>query len=130
MLFRSKLRQEYEGQIKRIEAESRERIQTAVAEGQRVAAEIREIAHRVTVLRDGRVRGSGLVGEISDQELLTMIVGRALGSTFPPKAAAVSPHPLGGRASSTRPTGRFRQRAAPIALGGRGPTNDRINCFH
>ncbi len=49
-------------------------------------AELREIAHRVTVLRDGRFRGSGLVTEISDQELLTMIVGRALGSTFPPKA--------------------------------------------
>ena len=50
-------------------------------------AEIREIAHRVTVLRDGRVRGGGLVGEISDQELLELIVGRALGSTFPPKTS-------------------------------------------
>jgi len=42
----AKLRQEYEGQIKRIEAESRERIQNAVAEGQRVAGEIREIARK------------------------------------------------------------------------------------
>jgi ribose transport system ATP-binding protein len=49
-------------------------------------AELREIAHRVTVLRDGRVRGSGLVDEISDEALLKMIVGRALGSTFPPKS--------------------------------------------
>jgi F-type H+-transporting ATPase subunit b len=39
-------RQQYEAQIKRIEAESRERIQNAVAEGQRVAAEIREIARK------------------------------------------------------------------------------------
>ena len=48
-------------------------------------AELRQIAHRVTVLRDGRVRGGGLVTEIGDAELLGMIVGRTLGSTFPPK---------------------------------------------
>ena len=41
-----RLRQEYEGHIKRIESESRERIQNAVTEGQRVAAEIREIARK------------------------------------------------------------------------------------
>ena len=38
----AKLRQEYEAHLKRIEAESRQRIQEAVTEGQRVAAEIRE----------------------------------------------------------------------------------------
>ena len=48
-------------------------------------AEIRQIAQRVTVLRDGKVRGSGLVGEIGNAELLAMIVGRTLGSAFPPK---------------------------------------------
>ncbi len=53
-------------------------------------AEVRQIAHRVTVLRDGRVRGGGLVGEIDDAEILAMIVGRTLGSAFPPKPAAVS----------------------------------------
>ena len=40
------LRQEYETHLKRIEAESRERIQLAVTEGQRVASEIREIARK------------------------------------------------------------------------------------
>ena len=49
-------------------------------------AELRQIAHRVTVLRDGRVRGGGLVDEIGDAELLGMIVGRTLGSAFPPKS--------------------------------------------
>ena len=49
-------------------------------------AELRQIAQRVTVLRDGRVRGSALVDEISDQALLSLIVGRTLGSTFPPKS--------------------------------------------
>ena len=48
-------------------------------------AEIRQIADRVTVLRDGKVRGSGLVDQIGNAELLAMIVGRTLGSTFPPK---------------------------------------------
>lgn len=48
-------------------------------------AELRQIAHRVTVLRDGRLAGSGLVEEVSDQYLLGMIVGRTLGSAFPPK---------------------------------------------
>ena len=45
-----------------------------------VIAEIRQIARRVTVLRDGKVRGSRLVDEICDAELLAMIVGRTLGS--------------------------------------------------
>jgi ABC-type sugar transport system ATPase subunit/ribose/xylose/arabinose/galactoside ABC-type transport system permease subunit len=49
-------------------------------------AELRQIAHRVTVLRDGRIRGGALVSEIGDSELLGMIVGRMLGSTFPPKS--------------------------------------------
>lgn len=49
-------------------------------------AEIRQIAQRVTVLRDGKVRGGGLVSEIGDAEILAMIVGRTLGSAFPPKA--------------------------------------------
>ena len=53
-------------------------------------AELRQIAHRVTVLRDGQVRGGGLVGEIRDAELLNMIVGRPLGSAFPPKAEDIS----------------------------------------
>jgi len=53
-------------------------------------AELRQIAHRVTVLRDGRWRGSSLVKDITDEELLALIVGRTLGSTFPPKAEAAS----------------------------------------
>ena len=51
-------------------------------------AELRQIADRVTVLRDGRFRGSSLVGEISDADLLSLIVGRTLGSAFPPKLQA------------------------------------------
>ena len=53
-------------------------------------AEVRLIAQRVTVLRDGRVRGVSRVEDISDDEVLSLIVGRALGSAFPPKASTGS----------------------------------------
>ncbi len=67
------------------------RVRTAVAAGTSVVyithrmAEVRELAQRVTVLRDGQVRGTSEVSEITDDELLAMIVGRKLESTFPPK---------------------------------------------
>lgn len=49
-------------------------------------AEVRLLADRVTVLRDGRLSGTALVDEVSDDELLNWIVGRRLvGSTFPEK---------------------------------------------
>ena len=53
-------------------------------------AEVRQIAHRVTVLRDGRVRGSALVDEISDTDLVNLIIGRTLEAAFPPKSQRVS----------------------------------------
>jgi ribose transport system ATP-binding protein len=48
-------------------------------------AEVRTLAKRVTVLRDGKFRGTSLVSDITDHELLTLIVGRELESTFPEK---------------------------------------------
>ena len=48
-------------------------------------AEVRVLASRVTVLRDGKLRGTTLVDDITDDELLALIVGRQLDSTFPPK---------------------------------------------
>lgn len=48
-------------------------------------AEVRELAQRVTVLRDGKVRGTADVSSITDDELLALIVGRQLEYTFPPK---------------------------------------------
>jgi ribose transport system ATP-binding protein len=76
------------------------RVRTAVAAGVAVAyithrlAEVRELADRVTVLRDGRVRGEARVGDITDDELLGMIVGRRLVSTFPAKRAARADDPV------------------------------------
>ena len=56
--------------------------------------EVREIADRVTVLRDGTLRGTSAVKDISDADLLAMIIGRTLEATFPPKhvgGAATAP---------------------------------------
>jgi ABC-type sugar transport system ATPase subunit/ribose/xylose/arabinose/galactoside ABC-type transport system permease subunit len=52
-------------------------------------AEVRELCQRVTVLRDGAVRGSFRVADISDEQLLELIVGRAVTAEFPAKAATV-----------------------------------------
>ncbi|HXT93910.1 MAG TPA: ATP-binding cassette domain-containing protein [Trebonia sp.] len=50
-------------------------------------AEVRELCHQVTVLRDGSVRGTFPVADISDAQLLELIVGRAVTAEFPAKAA-------------------------------------------
>ena len=39
-------------------------------------AEVREIADRVTVLRDGKGRGTVSAASVTDAELLAMIIGR------------------------------------------------------
>jgi ribose transport system ATP-binding protein len=49
-------------------------------------AEVRRVADRVTVMRDGEVRGSAPVSEMSDEEMLRLIVGRKLAFAFPEKA--------------------------------------------
>jgi ribose transport system ATP-binding protein len=70
------------------------RVRAAVARGTAVVyithrmAEVRQLADRVTVLRDGKLRGVANVDDVSDDELLTMIVGRQMESTFPPKYEA------------------------------------------
>ena len=50
-------------------------------------AEVRELCQQVTVLRDGSIRGTHPVGDITDAELLELIVGRAVTAEFPPKPA-------------------------------------------
>lgn len=68
-----------------------EKVRQLVAEGTSVIyithrlAELRQIADRVTVLRDGRVMGGAMVEDVSNEDLLAMIVGRTLESAFPPK---------------------------------------------
>ena len=68
-------------------------VRNAVAEDTSVVyithrlAEVREVATRVTVLRDGLHRQTSKVDEVSDGELLALIIGRELKSTFPAKYA-------------------------------------------
>ncbi len=72
-----------------------ERVRAAAAAGTAIVyithrlAEIRVIAQRVTVLRDGKYRGTSDVQDVTDDELLSWIVGRQLESTFPPKHVSV-----------------------------------------
>jgi ribose transport system ATP-binding protein len=61
-------------------------------------AEVRELCQQVTVLRDGAVRGTFPVTEITDAELLELIVGRAVTTEFPAKPA---PAPDGTGADGT-----------------------------
>jgi ribose transport system ATP-binding protein len=50
-------------------------------------AEVRELCQQVTVLRDGSIRGTFAVPDITDAELLELIVGRAVTAEFPAKPA-------------------------------------------
>jgi ribose transport system ATP-binding protein len=47
--------------------------------------EVRRIADRVTVMRDGEMRGSATIDEMSDAEMLRLIIGRKLDAAFPDK---------------------------------------------
>src|SRR5664280_93257 len=50
-------------------------------------AEVRQICDTVTVLRDGEGRGTYSVADTTDQQILSLIVGRTLESEFPEKHA-------------------------------------------
>ena len=57
--------------------------------------EVVEIATDLTVLRDGRVVGRGVVADYTEDQIVELIVGRSLETTFPDKAhAAVDDAPL------------------------------------
>lgn len=53
--------------------------------------EVVEIATDLTVLRDGRVVGRGVVADYTEEQIVELIVGRSLETTFPDKASAASP---------------------------------------
>jgi ribose transport system ATP-binding protein len=52
--------------------------------------EIRQIADRVTVMRDGAIQATEPLEALSDEDMLRLIVGRAVSSTFPPKNEALN----------------------------------------
>ena len=53
--------------------------------------EVVEIATDLTVLRDGRVVGRGVVADFTEDQIVELIVGRSLETTFPDKPPAPAP---------------------------------------
>ncbi|AHK43381.1 ribose import ATP-binding protein RbsA1 [Ensifer adhaerens OV14] len=51
--------------------------------------EIFRIADRYTVFRDGTMVGEGLIADVSQDDLVRMMVGRAVGSVYPKKDVAI-----------------------------------------
>lgn len=51
--------------------------------------EVRQFCDRLTVLRNGESVGTAAVEGISDDEVIRMIIGRSLASTFPPRPKAL-----------------------------------------
>jgi ribose transport system ATP-binding protein len=47
--------------------------------------EIRAISDRVTVLRDGHSRGTHVTAELSEEQIVGLIIGRSLGAVYPTK---------------------------------------------
>ncbi len=52
--------------------------------------EIRQICERGTVLRNGRVVGSFVRSDFNESRLISMMIGRSLDTTFPPRENTVS----------------------------------------
>ena len=55
--------------------------------------EVKAIADRVTVLRDGKVRGTFDADEVDEDKIISLVIGRELSTVFPPRAA---PHSITG----------------------------------
>ncbi|MBN9547475.1 MAG: sugar ABC transporter ATP-binding protein, partial [Alphaproteobacteria bacterium] len=65
--------------------------------------EVNDFCEYLTVLRNGKDIGTARVGELSDDEVVRMIVGRSLDATFPPRGEGrptVSPPALEARSIS------------------------------
>lgn len=56
--------------------------------------EVQRIADRITVLRDGEARGTVAAADASEDEILRLIVGRAVSQAFPAKSAASAEEPV------------------------------------
>jgi ribose transport system ATP-binding protein len=50
--------------------------------------EVREIADRFTVLRDGRSVKTGAIADVADVDLISAMVGRRIEQVYPPRAAS------------------------------------------
>lgn len=51
--------------------------------------EVKRISDRLTVLRDGAIRGTFPADSVSEDEIVELVIGRALEAVFPPKGSVV-----------------------------------------
>jgi len=49
--------------------------------------DVKQIADRITVLRDGRTRGTFLGADVSEERIIELVVGRSLDTVFPTKGS-------------------------------------------
>jgi ribose transport system ATP-binding protein len=56
--------------------------------------EVQRVADRITVLRDGEVRGTLAAESASEDEILQLIIGRSVARAFPPKASKLPDEPV------------------------------------
>jgi ribose transport system ATP-binding protein len=69
------------------------RVRTLVAGGAAVVyishriPEVKQIADRITVLRDGRTRGTFAADDVDEQQIVELVVGRSLDAVFPVKGS-------------------------------------------
>lgn len=62
--------------------------------------EVREIADRFTVLRDGQSVATGKIASVTDEELITQMVGRPVQNLFPRRARRSAPENVATEAAS------------------------------
>jgi ribose transport system ATP-binding protein len=55
--------------------------------------EIQRIADRITVLRDGETRGTMAAADVSEEQILNLIIGRSVDQAFPAKGIADATRP-------------------------------------
>ena len=55
--------------------------------------EVQEISNRITVLRDGRAQGTFDKDDLTEHQIVELIIGKAADSEYPPKANALSGQP-------------------------------------
>ena len=77
------------GQINRIKERG-----TAVVYISHRLPEVKRIADRVTVLRDGEIRGTFDTASVSERQLLDLIIGRSIDHSFPDKAGDLAGRPV------------------------------------
>ena len=50
--------------------------------------EVRAFCDRLTIMRNGRHITTGAVADVSEEQVVEMIIGRSIAQTFPPRPAA------------------------------------------